>query len=175
MRDTWGYIGYTALGFGSTVVGLAAAAGCSVGQGSPDGWRYLDRGTVAVAHPGSWHETGDGAVLRGRDGRTVAALTVTPGPAPGAAVQAGDRLAPGHVRREELRLDGHPAQVLSYVRPAPDGRPAGHIEVRTTDAAGHPVVISAWAVEGTAEGTADAPALLREIVNSLQFTPGRPR
>lgn len=219
MRNKWGYIGYTALGFGSTVAGLAAAAGCSVGQGSPEGWRYLDTGTVAVAHPKSWHETSGGAVLRGAGGRTVAALTVTPGAAPGveaeveAAAAAGGTTggagtahgtagaatahggdadgrkgakggekaatavrgtgpaAPGYIRREELRLDGHRAQVLSYAQPTPDGRPAGHVEVRTTDAAGHPVVIRAWAVDGTA----DDPSLLREIVNSIQFTAVRPR
>lgn len=200
MRNKWGYLGYTALGFGSTVAGLAAAAGCSVGQGSPDGWRYLDTGSVFVAHPKSWHETSEGAVLRGRRGRTVAELTVTQGAAPGveaevtdaaqkaegaaghgkaapktkkkaSAVQAGDALTPGYIRREELRLDGHPAQVLSYAQPTPDGRPAGHIEVRTTDAAGHPVVIRAWAVDGTA----DDPSLLREILNSIQFSPVRTR
>lgn len=199
MRNKWGYIGYTALGFGSTVAGLAAAAGCSVGQGSPEGWRYLDTGTVAVAHPTSWHETRGGAVLRGADGRTEAALTVTPAqapapaaaaapartagieaaapPEPAAAVQApgppGPPVPPGsgRVRREEVRLDGRRAQVLSYARPAPDGRPAGHVEVRTTDAAGHPVVIRAWAVDGTADG----PAVLRGIVGSIQFTSVRRR
>ncbi|WP_225847684.1 hypothetical protein [Streptomyces sp. HPF1205] len=213
MRNKWGYIGYTALGFGSTVAGLAAAAGCSVGQGSPEGWRYLDTGTVTVAHPTSWHETRGGAVLRGADGRTEAALTVTPAPAPapapegaGAAAEApeaapatgAEAAAPpesaaavqapgrpvqpvppvppvppgsGRVRREEVRLDGRRAQVLSYTRPAPDGRPAGHVEVRTTDAAGHPVVIRAWALDGMADG----PAVLREIVDSIQFTSVRRR
>jgi hypothetical protein len=169
-------------------LGLAAAAGCAVGQGSPDGWRYLSTGTVAVAHPKTWRESGDGAVLRARSGRTDAALTVTPGggadyletvPADGrekrssrgAAIQARAVPAPGYVRREVLRIGGHPAQVLTWAQPVADGRPAGHVEVHAADAAGRPVVIRAWAVDGTA----DDPSLLREIVNSIEFTTHRPR
>lgn len=173
---------------GAIVVGLVAAAGCSVGQGSPDGWRYMTTGAVEVAHPKTWRETRDGAVLHGGHGRTDAAFSVTAGggagnaetvPAggnPKTAARKAETLdqpagvpAPGYVRREALRIDGRPAQILSYAQPAADGRPAGHIEVRTTDPRGHSVLIRAWAVDGTA----DDPSLLREIVNSIEFAPQR--
>lgn len=219
MRNTWGRIGYPV----GAALGLAAAAGCSVGQGAPDGWRYVVTGTVAVAHPKTWHETSDGAVFRGRDGRVDAALVISEGRAaaanPVAEVPAGqpgrrpaeaqsgqsevskrakvseqterstvaqqseqakdvgrpDRAkqpAAAYARRESLRIDGRRTEVLTYAEPAPDGRPAGHVEIRAVDPAGHPVLIRAWAVDGTA---ADDPSLLREIVNSVEFTSHRPR
>jgi hypothetical protein len=144
----------------TAVLGLAlAAAGCSVGQGSPDGWRYLHTGPVAVALPKTWRERAGGAVLPGAGGRADAALTVT-----GAAPARHAKL-PADARRETLTLDGRRAQVLSFSQAAPDGRPAGHVEISVRDRAGHPVTIRAWAVDGAAHD----PALLQEIVNSVEF------
>jgi hypothetical protein len=152
-----------------------AAAGCSVGQGSPDGWRYLRRGAVDVALPKTWQPTADGAVLLGAFGRTDAVLTVTggarpvPAPAPGAGRGQGPADAyeqvPADARRQTLMIDGHAARVFGYARPAPDGRPAGHVEVRAVDAAGRPLTLRAWAVDSAGH----APALLQEIVNSIEF------
>jgi len=135
-----------------------AAAGCSVGQGSPDGWRYLRTGSVAVALPKTWRARTGGAELPGTHGRTDAALSVT-------ASAPRTHGVPADARRETLTIDGCRAQVLSFARAAPDGRPAGHVEVHVRDRAGHPVTISAWAVDGTAHD----PALLQEIVNSVEF------
>lgn len=136
---------------------LALAAGCSVGRGSPDGWRYLRGGPVAVAHPNTWQETATGAVLRGPDGRTDAALTVTP--------VASGALGSPPARARTLTIDGRTAEVYGYDQPTADGRAAGHVEVRTQDRAGHPVLVSAWAVDHGSDS-----ALLREIVNSIEFS-----
>ena len=144
----------------AAVLGLVlATTGCSVGQGSPDGWRYLRTGSVAVALPKTWQERVGGAELPGTGGRTDAALTVT------AAAPARHLKLPADARRETLTLDGRRAQVLSFSQAAPDGRAAGHVEISVRDPAGHPVTIRAWAVDGTAHD----PALLQEIVNSVEF------
>lgn len=154
----WGHRPARAGAAGGVVLALAAT-GCSVGQGSPDGWRYLRTGSVAVALPKTWRVRAGGAELPGTLGRTDAALTVA-----GAVPARAGRL-PSDARRETLTIDGSRAQVLSYAQATPDGRPAGHVEVRLRDPAGHPVTIRAWAVDGTAHD----PALLQEIVNSVEF------
>jgi hypothetical protein len=143
---------------GAATLVLGAAAGCSVGQGAPDGWRYLRHGPVAVALPKTWRPTADGARLPGVRGRTDAALTVGAATGPAARV-------PADARRQHLTIDGRAARVFSYARPAPDGRPAGHVEVRVPDVAGRPLTLRAWAVDGTAHD----PALLAEIVNGIEF------
>jgi hypothetical protein len=150
MRTRAGHIAVTLLAL--------AATGCSVGQGSPDGWRYLRAGPVAVALPKTWRVRAGGAELPGTRGRTDAALSV-------AAAPRHPGRVPADARRETLTIDGRRAQVLSFAAAAPDGRPAGHVEVRVLDPAGPAVTIRAWAVDGTAHD----PALLREIVNSVEF------
>jgi hypothetical protein len=163
MRAQWTISGRTAA-FASLAclagLAVAAVAGCSVGQGSPDGWRYLRHGPVAVALPRTWLPTADGAVLPGSRGRTDAALTVAT-PAPDALPVA----VPAGARRQTLTIDGRTARVVSYARPAPDGRPAGHVEVRLGDVAGRPLTVRAWAVDGAS----DDPTLLAEIVNGIEF------
>ncbi|MFC4032710.1 hypothetical protein ACFO3J_14615 [Streptomyces polygonati] len=147
---------------------MAAVAGCSVGAGSPDGWRYLRAAQIAVAHPKSWQETGEGAVLRDAWGRTDAVLAVLPADR-GSGSLAGVEAVPAGARKDALTLDGHPAQVFNYVRPAPDGRPAAYVDVRVTGRDGRPLLVRAWSVDGTSH---DA-TLLPEIVNSIEFTTGR--
>ncbi|WNI17476.1 hypothetical protein [Actinacidiphila sp. ITFR-21] len=154
------------------ILGPVAAAGCSVGRGAPDGWRYLRAGEVAVAHPKSWRETGGGgAVLRGAGGRTDAALSVVPAGqgAPGAAPAPAAPTAPPDARKDTLVLDGRRARVYNYARPAPDGRPAAYVQVHVRGRDGRPLVVRAWAVDGAAH----ASALLPEIVNSIEFSPAR--
>lgn len=154
----WGLIGAMVAGG----LGLVGVVGCGMGEGAPDGWRYVSTGVVAVAYPKGWEGTRGGAVLRGVDGRAEAGVEV------GGVGEGG---VPAGARREVLEIDGSRAQVFSYARPTADGRPAGHVEVRAVDRGGRPVVVRAWAVDGTA----DDPSLLREIVNSIEFTPGLPR
>lgn len=182
---------------------LAGAAGCSVGAGAPDGWRYVRAGAVAVALPKTWHVTAGAtgllAELPGARGRTDAALALTaadpdhapdPGPdsAPTArtAARAPARTAalhaasgaparaaalvpagpvPADARQETLTIDGSRARAFYYARPVRDGRPAGHVELRLRDPAGRAVTVRAWAVDGAAHD----PALLREIVNGIEF------
>lgn len=184
-----------------TVLLVTAAAGCSVGPGAPDGWRYVRAGTMAVALPKTWRVTADGpgglrAELPGSGPGTApdAALAVTPAlpvPAVAAPPAAHSRTAPAHpaggtppgaatpplvpvrpvpadARRQTPAIDGSRARVFSFARPAPDGRPAAHVEVRLHDPAGRAVTLRAWAVDGAAHD----PALLQEIVNSIEF-PGR--
>jgi hypothetical protein len=181
MGAKWGRIGIGVLG------PVIAAAACSVGTGSPDGWRYLRAGSVAVAHPKAWQESAAGAVLRGADGRADAGVTVmTAGPAAGQAADpaagqaagqagapggAGQGTVPADARQEEMEIDGRPAQVFSYAGPVADGRGAGQVEVRAVDRSGRAVVLRAWVVNGAGGD----PALLREIVNSIEFTSARPR
>jgi hypothetical protein len=188
---------------GATVLVLAAAAGCSVGQGSPDGWRYQRHGPVAVALPKTWHATAGGALLRGPGGRTDAALSLTattatpsaagsagsagstgsagsasraaPGSAPGAAPasaasagSAGSPPVPAGARRQTLTLDGRPARVAYFARPAPDGRPADHVEVRVEAPGGAPLTLRAW----TARAATRDRTLLAEIVDSIEFPRG---
>jgi hypothetical protein len=179
----------------------AAAAGCSVGQGAPDGWRYQRHGPVAVALPKTWRATANGALLRGPGGRADAGLslmatTATPsaagpagsagsaaaapgsaGSAPGAASDAaasgasgaaGSPPVPAGARRQTLALDGRPARVAYFARPAPDGRPADHVEVRVEAPGGTPLTLRAW----TARAATHDRTLLAEIVNSIEFPRG---
>jgi hypothetical protein len=164
------------------VLTACATAGCSIGEGSPDGWRYLRTGSVAVALPKTWRVTGSGAALPGSHGRTDAVLTVTvtggrnaagssqaqtqtqtqvPAPARAAAPDGG---VPAGARRRTLTLDGRHAQVLTFTRAAPDGRPACHLEVRVQDRAGHTVTVHGWVVGAPLDSI-----LLKEIVNSIEF------
>ncbi|WP_405586857.1 hypothetical protein [Streptomyces sp. NBC_01190] len=166
---------------GAAVLTALLAAGCAVGQGSPDGWRYLRSGQAAVAYPKTWRQTANGAALRGPHGRTDAALTVeaapaAPGgspnraPAPRAAAEGpAPEAVPAGARASTLILDGHRARVYDYARPAPDGRPAAYAEVRVPGRDGRPLLIRAWAVDGTVRD----PAVLREIVNSVEFSAER--
>jgi hypothetical protein len=148
-----------------------AAAGCSVGQGSPDGWRYLRAPQVAVAHPRSWRETPTGAVLLDRRGRTDAALTVGPVRTDryGRPADAPDNVVPPHARENPLILDGHPARVFDYIRRSPDGRPAAYVEIRVPGFDGRPLVVRAWVVLGAGHNA----VVLPEIVNSVSFSRGR--
>jgi hypothetical protein len=192
----------------AVLVLAAAAAGCSVGQGAPDGWRYQRHGPVAVALPKTWRATADGALLRGPGGRADAGLsltatTATPsaagaagpagsaaaapraagsargsaGSAPGAASDAaasgasgaaGSPPVPAGARRQTLTLDGRPARVAYFARPAPDGRPADHVEVRVEAPGGTPLTLRAW----TARAATHDRTLLAEIVNSIEFPRG---
>jgi hypothetical protein len=155
----------TALG----ALGVLAVAGCSVGQGAPDGWRYLRAVGVAVAHPKSWRESGAGAALHGAGGRTDGELAVVPDDAgaPGPPADPKVAVAPAHVQAATPTLDGRPARVLTFAQPAPDGRPATHVEVHLRTPAGHTVLIRAW----TADGAIPDAALLQEIVDSVEFLP----
>ncbi|MEC3996704.1 hypothetical protein VSR01_25635 [Actinacidiphila sp. DG2A-62] len=183
----------------AVLVLTAAAAGCSVGQGAPDGWRYQRHGPVAVALPKTWRATADGALLRGPGGRADAGLsltatTATPsaaglagsagpagpagsaaaapraaGSAPGVASgAAGSPPVPAGARRQTLTLDGRPARVAYFARPAPDGRPADHVEVRVEAPGGTPLTLRAW----TARAATHDRTLLAEIVNSIEFPRG---
>jgi hypothetical protein len=154
------------------LMSAVVAAGCSVGPGSPDGWRYVRVGEVAVAHPKSWRETATGAVLRDARGRTDAVLTVRPAGSVGGSPAKGPQrweaagsVPPADSRKDTLTLDGHRARVFNYARPAPDGRPAAYVEVQVPGRAARPLLIRAW----TADGTARDPAVLPEIVNSIEF------
>ena len=157
---------------------LGAAAGCAVGQGSPDGWRYLRSGPVAVAHPKTWQRTPTGAALRLPGGRTDAQLTVgtVSTVATAAGTGHGAPPPPPHAaRRETLRIDGRSARVLSYLSPAPDGRPATWVDVTLQTRDGRPVEVRAWTLNGrtvrtaSGHGTADGRLLLREIVDSIEL------
>jgi hypothetical protein len=180
MRSTWVYSGLIALALG--------AAGCSAGQGAPDGWRYLRTGPVAVAHPKTWQRTPSGAELRRPGGATDAQLTVatapaaptapadSAGPADSAAPRAGHGApppAPPAARTETLRIAGRPARVRSYLAPAPDGRPATWVNVTLSTPAGRPVEVTAWTLttrpSHASAGEADGPLLLREIVDSIEL------
>jgi hypothetical protein len=182
----------------AVLVLAAAAAGCSVGQGAPDGWRYQRHGPVAVALPKTWRATANGALLRGPGGRADAGLSLTattatpsaagaagsagsagsaaaaPGSAPGAASgaaasgAAGSPPVPAGARRQTLTLDGRPARVAYFARPAPDGRPADHVEVRVEAPGGTPLTLRAW----TARAATHDRTLLAEIVNSIEFPRG---
>jgi hypothetical protein len=178
----------------AVLVLAAAAAGCSVGQGAPDGWRYQRHGPVAVALPKTWRATADGALLRGPGGRADAGLSLTattatpsaagaagsagsagsaaaaPGAASGAAASgaAGSPPVPAGARRQTLTLDGRPARVAYFARPAPDGRPADHVEVRVEAPGGTPLTLRAW----TARAATHDRTLLAEIVNSIEFPRG---
>ncbi len=183
---------------GAVALVLAAAAGCSVGQGSPDGWRYQRHGPVAVALPKTWRATAGGALLRGPGGRTDAGLSLATtaatsaagaasgsaaAPAAGSSARssarssagsasaAGSPPVPAGARRQTLTLDGRPARVAYFARPTPDGRPADHVEVRVDAPGGAPLTLRAW----TARAATHDRTLLAEIVNSIEFPPaGRP-
>ncbi|WP_433892106.1 hypothetical protein [Streptomyces sp. CA-111067] len=174
MRSTCVYSGLIALALG--------AAGCSVGQGAPDGWRYLRTGPVAVAHPKTWQRTPTGAELRRPGGATAAQLTVVTAsaapaaPAESAAPRAGHGAPPPPppaARTETLRIAGRPARVRSYLAPAPDGRPATWVNVTLSTPAGRPVEVTAWTLatrpSHASAGEADGPLLLREIVDSIEL------
>jgi hypothetical protein len=143
---------------------LGAVAACSVGAGAPDGWRYLRVDPLAVAVPKTWQAARSGAVLRGAGGRTNGEVTVSTAPGPGGS-PGRPAEAPASAHRKSLVLDGHRGQVLDYARAAPDGRPATRVEVRLRDPDGRPVTVRAWTANGTA-----GPRVLREIVNSIEFT-----
>lgn len=169
----------------AAVAVLTVLTGCAAGTGSPDGWRYLRAGPVAVAHPKTWQEVRSGAVLHGAGGRTDGEITVTtdagadagaaPGagadrnPAPPSAAEAAHAAALATARKDSLDFGGHRAEVLDYAEPAPDGRPAAHAEVRFQRPDGRAVVVRAWTADG-----ATGWKVLRQIVNSIEFPPDRP-
>lgn len=149
-------------------VGVLAAAGCSVGQGAPDGWRYLQVQGMAVAHPKLWRESGAGAVWLGKGGRTNGALTVA-SDAPGASGPPADpqQAVPADARTATMSLGGRTARVLDFGRAAPDGRPAAYVEIHVRNRAGQPLLVRAWTVNGASHDS----ALLQEIVDSIEFPP----
>ncbi|MEV6005241.1 hypothetical protein AB0M29_00380 [Streptomyces sp. NPDC051976] len=143
-----------------------ALAGCAAGQGAPEGWRYLKAGEVAVAHPKNWHEVRSGAELRGPAGRIDAGLTVS-ARAGSAGSPARADAVPASARSETLDFDGRAGRVFSFAQPepGPTGRPASHVEVRFRDTRDRTVIVRAWAADGAAD-----PLVLREIVNSIEFS-----
>ncbi|MEE4543538.1 hypothetical protein V2S66_16345 [Streptomyces sp. V4-01] len=169
MREKCSRSGRNAAAAGAAALVLSGVAGCAVGQGAPDGWRYQRHGPIAVALPKTWRATPGGAVLPGPRGRTDAALTVAAAARPAAdsapAADSGPDAVPADARRQTLTIDGRTARVSSYAGPAPDGRPAGHVEVRLRDGAGRPLTVRAWAVDGAGHDR----TLLAEIVNGIEL------
>lgn len=183
---------------GAVVLVLAAAAGCSVGQGSPDGWRYQRHGPVAVALPKTWRATAGGALLRGPGGRTDAALSLTPtaatttatsaaGAASGSASGSAAAPAAGSSARSSAgsaSAAGSPPVPAGARRQTLtlDGRPARVAYFARPTPDGRPadhVEVRVDAPGGapltlrawTARAATHDRTLLAEIVNSIEFPP----
>jgi hypothetical protein len=183
-----------------TVAVTLVGTGCSVGQGSPDGWRYLRAGQVAVAHPKTWRETASGAVLRDAHGRTDASLVIQPaGTGAGTGGQGsgadgsggpGTRAAGSEAAGTGVGAAG--SQVPPGVVPADarrdtlslDGHRAAVYNYARPAPDGRPAAYVEVHVQGrdgrpllirawAVNGVGHDRTLLPEIVNSVEFTAGK--
>lgn len=159
-----------ATAIGAVLLLAAASAGCAVGKGAPDGWKYINAHGIAFAVPKDWRQTPAadlpaGALAEahllehGTEIANVEVLTWKPPTPKGLKMQMKPSVP--------FKLGGHPSTQVNYAfLSKTDDLPQRVTEVTTKTAKGRPVVVL---ITASGKGASSWVDTMYRIANSIQI------